>query len=37
VFCKNDLMKKAFAVSAKLSFTINLPSVAGVKTGDCHW
>ena len=25
------------AGAAKLSFTIELPSVAGVKTRDCHW
>jgi len=27
----------ALAVASKLSFTIELPSVAGVKTRDCHW
>nr|DAO58471.1 MAG TPA: hypothetical protein [Caudoviricetes sp.] len=30
-------MNIAVNVASKLSFTIELPSVAGVKTRDCHW
>ena len=28
---------EAVPTATKLSFTIELPSVAGVKTRDCHW
>ena len=36
VIVKNSLYKAA-KVASKLSFIIELPSVAGVKTRDCHW
>jgi hypothetical protein len=37
LFSKNTLKKIVSVVFIKLSFTIELPSVAGVKTRDCHW
>lgn len=36
VIVKNSLYK-VDKVASKLSFTIELPSVAGVKARDCHW